>query len=326
MDETENNLPFQKRKQPIPKELYTENGTLDTEKYIEYMNKNVPPQLKENILPVVHSPYVIGKRSWLLFMFLILAVIIQTTVTILITHSSSGYNYHKKIVESDSIINLPEVKIGNGIQHPRLSSIGTIKDEDLQFVVRTYPGILTEEECNSLIRLAETIGVKRSGVQTTQNTSDRHSLDAIISIVQCDGVSDFYNRNIEGCNSLRKIYDYMVTISGYPVSHMEPVSIVKYTEGQFFNAHEDRFPINSTEMKLLGSQRSISMLLYLNNVEDGGETQFIDINLRIIPETGKSLVWRNTPSSRHESSVVKKGVKWVVVMFVHDKELPPSFL
>ena len=210
------------------------------------------------------------------------------------------------------------------VQHPRLSAVGTVEDEDLQFVVRTYPHLLQGPECQALIALAEKIGVSRSGVQTTQDPSDRHSFDAKIGIMDCVGT--FYSENAAGCDALRKVYGYMTTISGFPSSHMEPVSLVRYEVGQYFSAHEDRFPVDSPEIKILGSQRTMSMLLYLNNVEEGGETQFIDINLRIVPEEGKSLVWKNTPSTRHESSIVKRGVKWVAVMFIHDRELPRNFL
>merc|ERR1712224_705479 len=54
----------------------------------------------------------------------------------------------------------------------------------------------------------------------------------------------------------------VATVCGVPLAKVEPLVILKYEPGQYFKQHHD------------GSMRSHTVFLYLNTVEDGGETYF----------------------------------------------------
>ncbi|SPP77006.1 blast:Prolyl 4-hydroxylase subunit alpha-1 [Drosophila guanche] len=54
----------------------------------------------------------------------------------------------------------------------------------------------------------------------------------------------------------------------------------------------------------------ITALLYLSNVEQGGETYFASLNLRVPPQKGSLLVWQRTGDSQIECPVIV-GNKWV---------------
>jgi len=71
-----------------------------------------------------------------------------------------------------------------------------------------------------------------------------------------------------------------------------------------------------------GNDREFTYLVYLNDVEDGGQTRFTARNVTVEAKAGRLLVWRNMKDdvclseSMHEGAPVLKGVKLVFVDWV----------
>lgn len=65
--------------------------------------------------------------------------------------------------------------------------------------------------------------------------------------------------------------------------------IARYEKGQHFLMHEDAFPYQVALRK--GYQRRATVLVYLNDVKEGGETRFDALDLSIRPERGMALVF-----------------------------------
>ncbi|KAL8449937.1 hypothetical protein Emag_003498 [Eimeria magna] len=98
-----------------------------------------------------------------------------------------------------------------------------------------------------------------------------------------------------------------------PLQHLEGLVLVKYDEGEYFNEHHD------------GAFRPKTVLLYLNEVEDGGYTHFTRLGLQIAPAAGCGAVWGNvTPSgcmdtrTLHAGVPPTKGTKYVVNCFFNE--------
>jgi prolyl 4-hydroxylase len=107
------------------------------------------------------------------------------------------------------------------------------------------------------------------------------------------------------------------------VDHLELVQVVQYDEGGLYGLHNDAFPFAATlpheRQPLLGGQRIATAIIYLNDVESGGETSFpkLDVggfSLRIRPIRGRAVVFFPADLSgvldhrlAHESLVVEKG-------------------
>ncbi|CRH03759.1 prolyl 4-hydroxylase subunit alpha, putative [Plasmodium relictum] len=66
-----------------------------------------------------------------------------------------------------------------------------------------------------------------------------------------------------------------------PLCYLEPLAIVKYEENNYFNMHHD------------GSFRRATFLIYLNDVNNDGETIFPYYNLSIKPIQGSAIFWYN---------------------------------
>jgi 2OG-Fe(II) oxygenase superfamily len=93
--------------------------------------------------------------------------------------------------------------------------------------------------------------------------------------------------------------------NGMEFSHMEPISMLEYLSGDgFYKAHTDFGPT---------MPRSISAILYLNDVEDGGETYFNEIDLTIEPREGRLVIFPSTFPFAHEARLPKSGNKYVLV-------------
>ena len=58
---------------------------------------------------------------------------------------------------------------------------------------------------------------------------------------------------------------------GYPDGNIEPLQAVRYHGGEFYRPHHDYY--NSCETWRSGN-RHFTFLIYLNDVEGGGETSF----------------------------------------------------
>ncbi|VWU52769.1 prolyl 4-hydroxylase subunit alpha, putative [Hepatocystis sp. ex Piliocolobus tephrosceles] len=66
-----------------------------------------------------------------------------------------------------------------------------------------------------------------------------------------------------------------------PLCYLEPLAIVKYEKNNYFNLHHD------------GSFRRATFLIYLNDVDKDGETEFPYYNLSIKPIQGSGIFWYN---------------------------------
>jgi prolyl 4-hydroxylase len=96
----------------------------------------------------------------------------------------------------------------------------------------------------------------------------------------------------------------------------------RYLPGQQFKPHNDWFYTTEAYWPLeqaRGGQRSWTAMVYLNEVEEGGDTHFTHVGIRIEPKPGVLMIWNNahpngTPNvdTMHAGSPVAKGAKYVI--------------
>lgn len=109
---------------------------------------------------------------------------------------------------------------------------------------------------------------------------------------------------------------------GLPPAIGETIQGQRYLPGQEFKPHCDWFypyqPYWEVERKR-GGQRSWTAMAFLNAVEEGGQTHFVEVGAAIEPKPGVLLVWNNaqpdgTPNegTLHAGTPVVKGVKYVL--------------
>ncbi|HCW06356.1 MAG TPA: hypothetical protein DGG95_03210 [Cytophagales bacterium] len=107
-------------------------------------------------------------------------------------------------------------------------------------------------------------------------------------------------------------------------SHFEYIQILKYEVGQQYKPHHDFFFPNHTTQLAKGGQRLKTFLIYLNDVELGGETYFPHYSALVKPMLGRAVVWDNVIANNvnrktlHAGLPVISGVKYVLTCWIRE--------
>jgi len=108
-------------------------------------------------------------------------------------------------------------------------------------------------------------------------------------------------------------------------SQAESCQALHYELGEEYEAHMDAFPVgtaraNGIEGKGTQGNRVATLLLYLNEVADGGSTVFTELNKGIEPKAGRCVLFSNTiigtqvpdPKTMHQAQPVLAGEKYAI--------------
>uniref|UniRef100_A0A383VPY4 procollagen-proline 4-dioxygenase n=1 Tax=Tetradesmus obliquus TaxID=3088 RepID=A0A383VPY4_TETOB len=128
-----------------------------------------------------------------------------------------------------------------------------------------YPNFLTEEECDHIIALAEP-QLRRSEVVAADQSGAIGS--ALSDIRTSAGM--FFERGQD--QVVRAIEERIARWTLLPVGNGEGLQVLKYSGGQKYDGHYDFFfdDVNTRN----GGNRVATVLMYLQDVEEGGETTF----------------------------------------------------
>jgi len=112
---------------------------------------------------------------------------------------------------------------------------------------------------------------------------------------------------------------------GIDRAHAEPMQGQRYLPGEHYRHHTDTFHPGRDHWqleRLRGGQRTWTAMLYLNEVEAGGATDFPRLGLAIKPETGLLVVWDNMDrhgrpnrALLHGGAAVMQGNKYLVTQW-----------
>jgi hypothetical protein len=79
-----------------------------------------------------------------------------------------------------------------------------------------------------------------------------------------------------------------------PVENMEPVKVLRYKQGEFFKRHNDAAnnptEEGSTACPIPFANRAITLFVYLNTLESGGETAFQNYGIKVKPRAGMGVI------------------------------------
>ncbi|KAK9165928.1 hypothetical protein Scep_001119 [Stephania cephalantha] len=195
-----------------------------------------------------------------------------------------------------------------------------------------FPGFASPKQCEKIIEMTKenlepsTLAL-RSG-ETTENTK---------GIRTSSGT--FISSSDDQTGTLGLIEQKIAKVTSIPASHGEAFNVLRYEIGQRYMSHYDAF--HATEYGPQKSQRVASFLLYLSDVEEGGETMFpyenglnMDdtydpkkcVGLKVKPRQGDGLLFYSLypngtidPLSLHGSCPVIKGEKWVATKWIRDE-------
>ena len=142
---------------------------------------------------------------------------------------------------------------------------------------------------------------------------------------------------------VKSIGQRIADIVGLPLENAESMQIIHYGPEQEYRPHFDAFNLSlarGQKAAQWGGQRLVTALVYLNQVEGGGATQFPKLGITVPACPGRMVIFHNTtedissphPLSLHAGMPVEAGEKWAFnlwfrhhdtrEMFDKDKALP----
>ncbi|MEH7464053.1 2OG-Fe(II) oxygenase [Bacillus thuringiensis] len=190
------------------------------------------------------------------------------------------------------------------------------EDREIQIISRleeplivVLANVLSDEECETLIEMSKN-KMKRSKIGVSRKINDIRTSSGTF---------------LEESEAVTRIERRIASIMNVPFEHGEGLHILKYTVGQEYKAHYDFFAENSAAAN---NNRISTLVMYLNDVEEGGETFFSKLNLSVSPKKGMAVYfeyfYQDTSLNKltlHGGAPVIKGEKWVATQWMRKRSL-----
>lgn len=169
--------------------------------------------------------------------------------------------------------------------------------------------VLDAQICQHLIGIAEMSQFQAAGIlmETIDNAVRSNDL---IQLGGQDSLSQSTNQLLLG--RFPVIKQFLYDEYGVQFPYAEPCSILRYQAGQFYKRHVDNILLASRfqEVQQGMPTRDISVVGYLNDDFEGGETYFDRQQVSVSPKAGAVLLFPSYFTHPHQSLPVTKGVKY----------------
>lgn len=186
------------------------------------------------------------------------------------------------------------------------------EDRDIQIIAKmdepliiVLGNVLSHEECDELIQLSKD-RVERSKIGNTRTVDGLRTSSSVFLEESHDVVTRIEKR--------------VSQIMNIPVEHGEGLQILNYKPGQEYKAHFDFFSASARPVK---NPRISTLVMYLNDVEEGGETYFPKLGLSVSPQKGMAVYFEYFYDNQelndltlHGGAPVVIGDKWAATQWM----------
>lgn len=183
-------------------------------------------------------------------------------------------------------------------------------------LIRVAPGFLNPEECQHLAHISSPNLAPSVIVDPATGATRPHEIRTSDGMSIGPASEDLI---------VRAINARIAAFSGTPIENGEPLAVLRYSPGQEYKLHSDALPNGE-------DQRYCTVILYLNEGFEGGETDFPAIGLRVRPKAGMALQFTNLrpdgkpdPFARHAGLPIVRGVKWIATRWIREQRYDPWF-
>lgn len=184
-------------------------------------------------------------------------------------------------------------------------------DEIDMFILRDF---LDERECETVIRMIDAnrnpSRLMSDKADPTHRTSETCNLDPTDALVQ-------------------HIDAKFTAVLGMNSRYSEYIQGQRYAVGQEFKRHYDVLDTGADywpKQKQIGGQRTWTAMVFLNAPEEGGETYFPRLDLKLKPRRGSLVTWNNldadgepNPQTLHQGLPVIAGVKYIITKWYRER-------
>ena len=192
--------------------------------------------------------------------------------------------------------------------------------------IHTLPGLLSAELCDALIergrallRPARIYNELEGG--NTMGQMRRHGSAPLYRYTDMDLVTE-------------AVSNRACALAGMPAANAEALQVLNYQVGEYFAPHVDfldpGFEGHAATLERNG-QRVVTVLVYLNDDLQGGETEFLRLGLSHRGRKGDALMFRNVdaqgrpdPRTLHAGRPPTEGEKWLLSVWILDRATPDN--
>jgi hypothetical protein len=146
------------------------------------------------------------------------------------------------------------------------------------------------------------------------NTESKHSTDLTIRPWELQQADHLPVRNyLDALFACHTDYlDQWPFLKGVmPSMEVSSFNIQRYQPGGHF------LKVHSERTTLATSHRVLAWMTYLNDVEDGGSTEFVQQGIEVQPSKGKTLIWPAEWTHAHRANVLNSGTKYIITGWIH---------
>jgi prolyl 4-hydroxylase len=185
--------------------------------------------------------------------------------------------------------------------------------------IAVLDAVLSDEECDELIRRSA------DKLQRSTTVDPVHGGYEVIAARSSEGT--YFPVNAD--DFIARLDRRLAELVNCPVENGEGLQVLHYGEGGEYQPHFDYFmpgdPGSEAQM-VVGGQRVSTLLIYLNDVVQGGATVFPTLGLRVTPKKGMAVYFEYSnpdgqvdPLTLHGGEPVEKGEKWIITKWMRQR-------
>ena len=190
-----------------------------------------------------------------------------------------------------------------------MSDINEVKSDSFVFEIKkALPDFLCDDMVLRFELNTEDQYAGRVGSEMGSDTSLKKTTDLVASGKQHwkDVDNNLFRSLAMALKEFKHSYPYFGDMSRFKDMGY---NLQRYLPGEYYHWHVD------ADNEAL-AKRQLVALWYLNDVEEGGETEFLHQKISITPEKGKLVLFPPFWTHQHRAAVVEKGVKYIATTWI----------
>lgn len=228
----------------------------------------------------------------------------------------------------------------SGAPYPNFPLQSYTPDGQTHFINKDYPGLqcihenprifvvhdfLTAAECDEVMAVGQELGLPAARVNSASGVDQEHRKSKSSAAWRRSRPDKFARLEF-----VRQRVQQLTRVSD---NQLEVSQVTKYDVGDYFKPHHDSYEAGFPHSKgrcpdRLGN-RVVTVFVYLNDVNSGGQTRFTELEpqLDVVPKQGMACVFfpgllksathlgtagGRAPNTKHEGRPVLAGEKWIM--------------
>jgi len=245
----------------------------------------------------------------------------DTVFQILLNHGFSAKAIERELDHQFCAANVDHAIVAQatGAAGTRVFLPNAERQDTIHAEVYTLENFLTDEECDHVL------GLMKDNLDPSRVFAEEQINEARTS------QTCFFRDRDASQSYVRVVEERACRLLGVHGSYLECIQGQYYDEGQEYQPHADFFTPGSPEHEEncgQGSQgqRTWTVLVYLKDDFEGGQTCFNNLGLEIQPKRGMALIWNNlypsgepNPYTLHQAKPVEKGTKAILNIWFRER-------